>query len=49
LIWYEVGRYCCTLLTCPIHQGLNPQGGVDRVVSNSGVTQMGIDVFTVES
>lgn len=24
---YEVGRHCVTLLTCPIHQGLIPQGG----------------------
>ena len=23
---YEVGRHCVTLLTCPIHQGLIPQG-----------------------
>jgi hypothetical protein len=23
---YEVGRHCITLLTCPIHQGLIPQG-----------------------
>jgi len=23
---YEVGRHCATLLTCPIHQGLIPQG-----------------------
>ena len=25
---YEVGRHCVTLLTCPIHQGLIPQGGL---------------------
>ena len=25
---YEVGRHCVTLLTCPIHQGLIPQGEV---------------------
>ena len=23
---YEVGTHCITLLTCPIHQGLIPQG-----------------------
>ena len=23
---YEVGKHCVTLLTCPIHQGLIPQG-----------------------
>ena len=23
---YEVGRHCDTVLTCPIHQGLTPQG-----------------------
>ena len=23
---YEVGRHCVTVLTCPIHQGLIPQG-----------------------
>ena len=23
---YEVGNHCVTLLTCPIHQGLIPQG-----------------------
>ena len=23
---YEVGKHCDTLLTCPIHQGLTPQG-----------------------
>ena len=23
---YEVGRHCVTLLNCPIHQGLIPQG-----------------------
>ena len=23
---HEVGRHCITLLTCPIHQGLIPQG-----------------------
>ena len=23
---YEVGRHCVTLLTCPINQGLIPQG-----------------------
>ena len=23
---YEVGRHCVTLLICPIHQGLIPQG-----------------------
>lgn len=23
---YEVGRHCITVLTCPIHQGLIPQG-----------------------
>ena len=23
---YEVGRHCITLLTCPVHQGLIPQG-----------------------
>ena len=23
---YEVGRHCVTLLTCPIHQSLFPQG-----------------------
>ena len=23
---YEFGRHCVTLLTCPIHQGLIPQG-----------------------
>jgi len=23
---YEVGEHCVTLLTCPIHQGLIPQG-----------------------
>ena len=23
---YEVDRHCVTLLTCPIHQGLIPQG-----------------------
>ena len=23
---YEVGRHCVTLLTCPIHQDLIPQG-----------------------
>jgi len=25
-IRYEVGRHCVTVLTCPIHQGLIPQG-----------------------
>ena len=42
---YEVGRHCITVLTCPIHQGLIPQGehltkhcarrevGVERSVS----------------
>jgi hypothetical protein len=23
---HEVGRHCVTVLTCPIHQGLIPQG-----------------------
>jgi len=23
---YEVGKHCVTLLTCPIHKGLIPQG-----------------------
>ena len=23
---YEVGKHCVTVLTCPIHQGLIPQG-----------------------
>jgi len=23
---YEVGKHCITVLTCPIHQGLIPQG-----------------------
>jgi len=23
---YELGRHCVTVLTCPIHQGLIPQG-----------------------
>jgi hypothetical protein len=23
---YEVGNHCVTMLTCPIHQGLIPQG-----------------------
>ena len=23
---YEVGKHCVTLLTCPVHQGLIPQG-----------------------
>jgi hypothetical protein len=23
---YEVGKHCVTVLTCPVHQGLIPQG-----------------------